>query len=539
MKNYHSKLLIILIIIVIISIAGWVIGLQTFLRKQNKANNITSMVSDKQGSEDLLYYLRDGDKITIYKASLNDGASTLIYTFQPKGPYSAFEGIYRNNFIFDENISEGDEKIKTPKYQRILISQDGKEVKDSSMPEFGDGSFLINGIWPTVESDNKVFTAFTQGSWENLKIIIAGENNWKEIALKDFPREASIMRPLLFSQDNSFLLIFGSLINNDVSNPESIYRYSLADGKITELLYNENGGFQHIDPKGSNAYFIDQSSFPRKLNRVNLTMGATTEVTSSINGGSIYFSKNGSRFIDKDQNSLYFQLYDSTSGKTIRNLPIYGDFLAWSSNGEYIIYQQEHDQTTESFYTELRAYNISTNKDILIYAGKKLQDAGDEPKFSFLGFIATANNALMLIEKNGFSFSYPKNLEMQEAGSTEKNYANYQLTNPIVTLGDRSVIYVSIPLKNTSSAFTLADSVKHETDPSKIVKTTLNGHQGESITYRLDTNYPGDRPVHAYRSQEYYYTKFETSPLLLDYIKYDTDASLDNTWDAIKKSIKY
>ena len=64
----------------------------------------------------------------------------------------------------------------------------------------------------------------------------------------------------------------------------------------------------------------------------------------------------------------------------------------------------------------------------------------------------------MLIEKNGFSFSYPKNLEVQEVGSTENNYANYQITNPAVLLGGRSEITVSVPLKNTSSAFSLADS---------------------------------------------------------------------------------
>lgn len=148
---------------------------------------------------------------------------------------------------------------------------------------------------------------------------------------------------------------------------------------------------------------------------------------------------------------------------------------------------------------------------------------------------------LIKVEKNGFSFSYQKNLEIQDVGSTEENYANYRLTNTNSTVapGDRSIITVSIPLKNTSNVFTLADSIKHETDPSKIVKTTLNGHQGDSITYRLDTNYPGDRPVHAYRTQEYYDTKFETSPLILDYIKYDTDASLDNYWDTIRQSIKY
>lgn len=155
--------------------------------------------------------------------------------------------------------------------------------------------------------------------------------------------------------------------------------------------------------------------------------------------------------------------------------------------------------------------------------------------------INSASDSVKTIEKNGFSFSYSKNLEIQDVGSTEENYANYRLTNTNSTVapGDRSIITVSIPLKNTSIAFALSDSVKHETDPSKIVKTTLNGHQGDSITYRLDTNYPGDRPVHAYRSQEYYDTKFETSPLILDYIKYDTDASLDNYWDTIRQSIKY
>lgn len=143
------------------------------------------------------------------------------------------------------------------------------------------------------------------------------------------------------------------------------------------------------------------------------------------------------------------------------------------------------------------------------------------------------------VEKNGFSFSYPDNLDIQFAGSTEDNYANYQITNPAILPENRSGITASIPLKNTSSAFTLADEIKNEADPSKIIKISLNGHQCESVEYRLDTDYPGDIPVHAFRSKIRCATKYETSPFSLDYIKRDTDASLDVAWESIRKSIKY
>lgn len=146
---------------------------------------------------------------------------------------------------------------------------------------------------------------------------------------------------------------------------------------------------------------------------------------------------------------------------------------------------------------------------------------------------------LIKVERNGFSFSYPKNLLLQEIPSTEGNYTNYQMTNPVILPGERSEITVSIPLKNTNNAFALADEIKNEADLSKIIETSLNGHQCESITYRLDTNYPGDRPVHAFRSRMHCITRYETSPLSFDYIKHDTDVSLDNYWDTIKQSIKY
>lgn len=149
------------------------------------------------------------------------------------------------------------------------------------------------------------------------------------------------------------------------------------------------------------------------------------------------------------------------------------------------------------------------------------------------------NDDLVKVKNNEFSFLYPKSVLLQEIPSTEGNYANYQMTNPVILPGERSEITVSVPLKNTSNAFTLADEIKNEADPSKIIKTSLNGHQCESITYRLDTNYPGDRPVHAFKSRMHCVTRYETSPLSFDYIKYDTDASLDNYWDTIRQSIKY
>lgn len=149
------------------------------------------------------------------------------------------------------------------------------------------------------------------------------------------------------------------------------------------------------------------------------------------------------------------------------------------------------------------------------------------------------SNDLIKISKNNFSLSYPKEFTVQEVASTEENYINYYISNQKFQGDGRSSITVSIPLKNTFNTFTLADQIDPKADPTKINKTTLQGHSGESITYRLDTQRPGDIPIHAEISWIILDSQYPTSPLMLHYIKNDNDPSLDKAWEAIKKSIRY
>lgn len=155
-----------------------------------------------------------------------------------------------------------------------------------------------------------------------------------------------------------------------------------------------------------------------------------------------------------------------------------------------------------------------------------------------VGIYLMNNSKTNRIEKNGFSFRYPKTLQLQEIPSTEGNYANFQINNSNSQIA-KSSITISIPLKNTSIAFTLADNIKPVGNPDDVKTTSLNRHRGQTITYRQDTNYPGDIPVHGTITYELYPTKYETSPVLIRYFKDDADATLDTFWKAIRESITY
>lgn len=146
-------------------------------------------------------------------------------------------------------------------------------------------------------------------------------------------------------------------------------------------------------------------------------------------------------------------------------------------------------------------------------------------------------NAVVHISKNGFTFTYPKNLIFQTSDSTEGNYANYEFFS--VDEKGRSAITVSIPLKNTSTAFTMLENNQPFGKASDVKPSTLNGHAGQMMTYRQDSDMEGDMPLHGRVIAEQYTTRYTTSPVILRFFRNDNDSSLDMAWEKIRSSIRY
>lgn len=141
------------------------------------------------------------------------------------------------------------------------------------------------------------------------------------------------------------------------------------------------------------------------------------------------------------------------------------------------------------------------------------------------------------VSQNGFSFSYPKRLVVQQSRSADGDYINLQLTGR--QNSKNSSIIVSLPLKNASQYSSLADMVKNLVDPTKISPVNINGHTGQTINYQLDeTSDPStSRTMHV--TQIALPTRYTLSALLLIYSQTDRELSLLPAWKSIIDSLRY
>lgn len=136
------------------------------------------------------------------------------------------------------------------------------------------------------------------------------------------------------------------------------------------------------------------------------------------------------------------------------------------------------------------------------------------------------------------TFKSPAGLEWLDVPSTEGNYKNYQLNSS--ARDNSSFIMVSIPLKESSQGYSLADTVKPFADISGIHPSALNGHTGEAITYEEDTTKdPTDIPWVGSVTKEQYPSMFITSPVMLTYSHGTGDDSLDAVWEQVRSSIQW
>ncbi|MEA3272401.1 MAG: hypothetical protein U9P90_01920 [Patescibacteria group bacterium] len=155
------------------------------------------------------------------------------------------------------------------------------------------------------------------------------------------------------------------------------------------------------------------------------------------------------------------------------------------------------------------------------------------------------------VKENGFSFKYPKELNIVELGRghTNKNTTNYiyyQIRNSEIEGRGGSVIQVTIPIKyilNEKYQRTLTSYLEASGNSEfipLIKDININGHEGEIAEYRIDRQLPGDRPVHANYSDIYLESPYINAPVHLQYYQQDTDLhSLDEAWEMVLESIDY
>jgi len=143
------------------------------------------------------------------------------------------------------------------------------------------------------------------------------------------------------------------------------------------------------------------------------------------------------------------------------------------------------------------------------------------------------------ISEEGLSFSYPKELKIDGGIIQPSNsYIQYYIENSKIIGLNRSFISVYIPRKNSQSKKILADYIEPEFR-SLVKPITLNGHKGETVTYHLDRQLPGDRPVQAEITTTYLLSDYLNTPVMITYYRYDVDNSLDEAWKIFLKTLKY
>lgn len=142
------------------------------------------------------------------------------------------------------------------------------------------------------------------------------------------------------------------------------------------------------------------------------------------------------------------------------------------------------------------------------------------------------------ISELGLSFSYPKEFMIDKDDMNNNWYTNYIIENQKVPGFNRSTITIYIPKKNEESKRTLADYTEprfHEL----IKPITINGHEGEAVTYYLNEQKPGDRLVQAEITHIYLASDYANTPVAITYYRYDADHSLDKAWKIFLKTLRY
>jgi hypothetical protein len=150
-------------------------------------------------------------------------------------------------------------------------------------------------------------------------------------------------------------------------------------------------------------------------------------------------------------------------------------------------------------------------------------------------FSILQRNESTMVKNSGYTFRYPKTLMIQTEPSTLNMYANYTLRNPKIELGKNSSITISIPLQNNTLAYSLAAEIVPYTDPANITSVVLGNMHGQKITYEMKELDLGDI---VRVTREAFVSRFPNSPLVLQYSRRNTDASLDADWDSIRTSIR-
>ena len=142
------------------------------------------------------------------------------------------------------------------------------------------------------------------------------------------------------------------------------------------------------------------------------------------------------------------------------------------------------------------------------------------------------------ISEKEVSFSYPKNFQIEKRQISSSIFLTYQIENIEISQYNRSYISVSIPTKNRKTKQKLIEYIEPQFH-SLIKAFNLDRHEGEIVTYHLDRQLPGDRPVQAEITEIYLNSNYVNSPVMLTYYRYDSDHSLDKAWDIILKTFKY
>jgi hypothetical protein len=171
------------------------------------------------------------------------------------------------------------------------------------------------------------------------------------------------------------------------------------------------------------------------------------------------------------------------------------------------------------------------------------------PSFLFKTSVPMISND-HVVSENGVAFSYPTGLFDQSHGpvASSSHYVSHLITNSENWYMNRSEIRVLIPLAEANGETAplsdrLLDFPKEDTDRyPKIEKININGHLGEKLT--IDSSLYGDGSLidgqkHNVSTSIQFESKYADSYIVLTYIRYEGDATLDGAWQMILNTLNY